>query len=146
MTTANPADQLRGVIAVGGISEEALHAMTGIAPETLGHFLNAGAAETRGISANPPALTADEGFRVSVLAGLLVDGMQIDDDERLKGILESLTIECRLTPGNIAQLTGVGVQHVELALDDPHAVPLDKRYALATKGSFLITAVNQARG
>lgn len=144
-TTANPADQLRSVIAAGGISEDALHAMTGIASETLALFLSPGAAETPGLSTNPPVLAGNDSVRVSLLAALLADGMQIDTDERLKGILESLTIECRLTPGNIARLTGVGVEDVELALNDPHAVPLDKRYALAIKSSFLITAVNQAR-
>lgn len=147
MTTEahSPADQLKAVIADGGISEDALHAMTGVASETLGRFLSAAAVEADGLSRVPPVLAGDEGMRVSLLAGLLSDGMQIDDDERLKGILESLTVECRLTPDNIAQLTGVDVEYVELALNDPGAVPLDRRYALAIKGSFLITAVNQAR-
>lgn len=145
MHAHNPADQLRAVIADGGITEDALHAMTGVASETLGRFLNAGVVENQRLSTSPPVLAGDESLRVSLLAGLLSDGMQIDNDERLKGILESLTVECRLTPNNIAQLTGVDVKHVELALNDPEVIPLDKRYALAIKGSFLINAVNHSR-
>ena len=83
---------------------------------------------------------------LSVLAGYLTEGLRIGDDERLKAIFESLTIECRLTLGNIAQLTGLDVEDLENAVRDPRTVPIEKKYELAIKGSYLINAVNRARG
>ncbi|WP_423739425.1 HTH domain-containing protein [Cryobacterium zongtaii] len=44
---------------------------------------------------------------LSILAAPLTEGLRIGDDERLKAIWESLTIDCRLTLRNIAQLTGL---------------------------------------
>lgn len=67
------------------------------------------------------------------------------DRELLKGILEGLTIECHLTLANIAQLTELDADDLERALRDPRTVPVEKKYELAVKGSYLINAVNQAR-
>lgn len=71
--------------------------------------------------------------------------MQIGDDERLKGILESLTIECHLTLKNIAALTGIDVDDLKLALQDPESVSVDKKDSLAMSSSYLLNAINQAR-
>jgi GTP-sensing pleiotropic transcriptional regulator CodY len=72
--------------------------------------------------------------------------MRIGNDERLKAIFESLTVECRLTPRNIARLTGVDVDVIENVLREPRTISIEKKYELAIKGSYLINAANQARG
>lgn len=144
--TFNPADELRRIIAEGRISEDALQAMTGIQPEKLRSFLNDAKPGMTGLTTEPQALSNDESARLSILAAHLTEGMRIGDDERLKAIFESLTIECRLTPQNIAQLTGLDVDDLESALRDPRTVPIEKKYELAIKGSYLINAVNQVRG
>jgi hypothetical protein len=142
----NSADELRRIIAEGRISEDALQAITGIQPEKLRSFLNEAMSGTTGLTTEPQALSNDESARLSILAAHLTEGLRIGDDERLKAIFESLTIECRLTPRNIAQLTGLDVDDLESALRDPRTVPLEKKYELAIKGSYLINAVNGARG
>jgi hypothetical protein len=144
--TYNPADELRRILAKGGISEEALQAITGIQPEKLRFFIDEAKPGMTAFTSEPPALSDDEIGRLSILAGYLTEGMRIGDDERLKAIFESLTIECRLTFGNIAQLTGLDAEDLENAVRDPRTVPIEKKYELAIKGSYLIGAVNRARG
>jgi len=51
----------------------------------------------------------------------------------------------KLTLENISQLTGLEVDDLAAALDDPRSIPTEKKYALAIKGSYFINAVNQAR-
>jgi hypothetical protein len=91
------------------------------------------------------ALSSDESARLSILVANLTVGFQIDDTERLKSILESLTIGCGLTVENIARLTGLAVADVESALRDPETVAIEKKYELAIKGSYLINVINQAQ-
>jgi hypothetical protein len=144
--THNTVDELRRIIAEGRISEDALQAVTGIQPEKLRSFLDQATPETTGLTTEPQALSNDESARLSILAAQLTEGLRIGDDERLKAIFESLTIECHLTPRNIAQLTGLDVNDLDSALRDPRTVPIEKKYALAIKGSYLINTVNRARG
>lgn len=139
------ADELKRIVTEGQISEEALHAITGISVDRVRAVLATAPVDPARLATTPPALSAEESNRLSILTAQLTDGMQIDDDERLKGILESLTIDGHLTPKNIAGLTGIDVDDLELALKDPQAVPVDKRYRLATRSSYLINAINQTR-
>jgi len=126
----DPLEELTGLIASGHLSEDALQAMTRIPVDELHAVLNG---------------AADVPNRVGLLAAYLADGLPVDNDERLTAIYESLTIECRLTPRNLAGLTGIDVDVVERFLRDPQGVSIENRYALAVKGSYLINAVNQAR-
>ena len=142
----NPADELRRIIAEGRISEDALQAITGMPPEKLRSFLIEATPGMTGLTTELQALSNDESARLSILAAHLTEGLRIGDDERLKAIFESLTIECRLTPREIAQLTGLDVDDLEGALRDPRTVPIEKKYELAIKGSYLINAVKRARG
>jgi hypothetical protein len=146
--TYNPADELRLILAEDRISEDALLAITGIQPQELWAFLNGAGAKPGMIvaGAEPLALSNDEIRRLSILAPQLTEGMRIGNDERLKAIFESLTVECRLTPRNIARLTGVHVDVIENVLREPRTISIEKKYELAIKGSYLINAVNQARG
>lgn len=140
--------ELRRLIAVGGITEDALRAITGIQPEALSAFLDEGQQGELavGLSALPQALSAHESMRVSVLAAQLTEGMAVGDDERIVAILESLTVECRLTVQNIAQLTGLDVDDLQNTLNDPRSVRLEKKYEIAIRGSYLIGALSRARG
>lgn len=142
----NPVDELRRIIAEGSVSEDSLQAITGIQPEKLRSFLNDAKPGMSRFTAEPQALSNNESARLSILTAHLTEGLRIGDDERLKGIFETLTIECRLTPQNIAQLTGLGVGDLESVLRDPRTVPIERKYELAIRGSYLINAVNRARG
>ena len=148
MTTEayDPVEELRRLILEGSISEDALQAITGIQPEKLRFALDTAKLGMRRFTAEALALSDEETMRLSTLPGQLAEGMQIGDDERLKAILESLTIECRLTLENLARLTGLGVDDLRSTLRDPRTVAIEKKYELAIKGSYLINAINQARG
>jgi len=148
MTTEayDPVEELRRLILEGRISEDALQAITGIQPEKLRFALDTAKLGMRRFTAEPLALSDEETMRLSILPGQLAEGMQIGDDERLKAILESLTIECRLTLENLARLTGLGVDDLRSTLRDPRTVAIEKKYELGIKGSYLINAINQARG
>jgi hypothetical protein len=116
--TYNTADELRRIIAEGRISEEALQSITGIEPEKLRSLFDEAEPGTTGLTREPQALSNDESARLSALAAQLTEWLRIGDDERLKAIFESLTIECRLTLQSIAQLTGLDVDDLESALRD----------------------------
>lgn len=148
MTTEahDPSEELRRLMVEGSISEVALQAITGIQSEKLRFFLENRMPVMTRFTTDPLALSDDEAMRLSILSGQLTEGMRIGGDERLKAIFESLTIECRLTPQALALLMGLDVDDVESVLRDPRTVPIQKKYELALKGSYLINAVNQARG
>jgi len=147
MTTQafDPATELERLIEAGAISKDALQAITGIQHERLRAFLDEHAGAPVGLTARPQVLSDDEIGRLSVLAGQLTEGMQVGDDERLVAIYESLTIDCRLTARNIADLAGLDVGDVDGVLRDPGSLPAEKKYRLALAGSHLINAVNLAR-
>lgn len=142
----NPAAELRRIIVEGHISEDALQAIMGIQPEKLLTYLDEAKHGMTRLTTERQLLSNDESARLSILAGQLTVGLQIGDDERLKAIFESLTIECHLTIQNISQLTGINIEDLDSALHDPRTVPVEKKYELAIRGSYLINAVNQARG
>jgi len=144
--TRNPADELRHIIAEGQISEEALQVITNMRPEKLRYFVDETKSGMTGLATEPLALSNDESARLSILVAHLTEGLRIGSDDRLKAIFETLIIECRLTPRNIAQLTGLNAEDVESALRDPRILPIERKYELAIKGSYLINAVNRARG
>ncbi len=143
MTTQgfNTADELRRVIAEGHISEFALEAITGIPREKLQTFLDETKPGTSGLTTTTQALSGDEGARLSILASQIIQGLEIDDDERLKAILEGLTIQFRLTLENIALLTRASLDDLEIALRDPGAVPAETKYALGLRLSYLNLAI-----
>ncbi|GAA0425850.1 HTH domain-containing protein [Leifsonia naganoensis] len=147
MTTQafDPAAELKELLEAGAISEEALQAITGIRSERLEAFLDEHAGAPVGLTARPQVLSDDEIVRLSVLAGQLTEGMQVGDDERLRAIYESLTIDCRLTARNIADLAGLDAGEVDAVLRDPGSLPAEKKYRLALAGGHLINAVNLAR-
>ena len=144
--TYNPADELRRIIAEGRISEDALQAITGLPQEKLRYLLFEATPGMTGLITEPRVLSNDESARLSILAAHVTVGLRIKDDERLEAIFESLTIECLLTPREIARVTGLDVDDLEDPLRDPRTVPIEKKHELAIKGSSLINAVNIERG
>ncbi|MFJ3490271.1 HTH domain-containing protein [Leifsonia aquatica] len=147
MTTQafDPATELKRLLEAGAISEEALQAITGIQHERLRAFLDEHAGAPGGLTARPQVLSGNEIGRLSVLAGQLTEGMHVGDDERLVAIYESLTIDCRLTARNIADLAGLDAGDVDGVLRDPGSLQAEKKYRLALAGGHLINAVNLAR-
>lgn len=140
-------DELNRLVAEGVITERALQAMTRIDSEKL-HTALAGEKHEPGtlISADQQVLTSDESMRLSILAAQLTDGMTIGDDDRLKAIIESLNAEMHLSTHHIAQLTGVDAEDLESVLNNPRSVPIEVKYAIAIKGSYLMNTANLARG
>lgn len=137
------AGELRHAITEGRISDHALQTITGIPPERLQPFLAEG--ESAGLASKPPALADDEGARLSVLASQIIQGLEIDDDERLQAILEGLTIQFHLTLENIARLTRASIADLEAALRDPGSVPPERKYPIALRVSYLNLAIANAR-
>lgn len=129
--THNSADELKHIIAEGRISEDALHAMTGVQPAKLRSFLSGTTPGMIGLAAEQPALSQDENARVSILVARLTEGLRIGADERLKAIVESLMLECHLTIRNLSLLTGLDVEDLESVLRDPRTVALNIKYELA---------------
>jgi hypothetical protein len=142
--TFNTADELRRIIAEGRISDKALQAITGISGDVLATFLSTTPAGEPGLSTSLASLSLDEELRVSGLVTQLTEGFQIDDDIRLRAIIESLTAQCHLTHQNIGLLTRIELDDLEKFMSDPKTVPVEKKYELAVRASYLINAVANA--
>ncbi len=144
--TQNIVEQLQGLIDVGRVSLEAISLMTGIEIESLQAFVDSDGsrAQVELVQAETPLLPGDAG-RLATLIAQLTEGLQIDDDERVQGILETLVAACGLTSSNAAKLLQVDEGLLDRALIDIGSVPVETRYALGVRGSYLIGAVNQAR-
>jgi hypothetical protein len=138
-------DELRRIIEEGRVSEETVAAITGISAERLASFLTESGSDMSGLSKAPSALSNDESARISGLASQLTAGMDIDDDERLQGILESLIVLYHFTPENIALLIQAQPRDVESILRDSSSIPADTKYRLALRASYLVNATEQAR-
>lgn len=142
--TFNTADELRRYIAEGRISEEALHAITGISSDALGSFLRATPSGDPGLSTVPATLSPTEEARLSGLAAQLTEGHQVDDDVRLRAIIETLTVQFNLTHQNIALMTQIELDDLEKFLSDPKTIRWEKKYELGIRASYLIHAVANA--
>lgn len=147
--TSRPQDiaaEIRKMIDDGRLSLDAVERMTGIEHQSLVSFLedDHSAASTELLQAETPLMAGDSG-RLATLVAQLTEGLQIDDDARVKGILESLVAACGLTPDNLAKLLGVDERTVTSALDDIASMSIEARYVLGIRGSYLIGAINQAR-
>jgi hypothetical protein len=141
----NVGDELRRMIADGRVSEPALAAIAGISEDALSLYLTSSVGELPGRLSRPPTpLSADEAGRLSGLAAQLTAVSEIDEDVRLKAIIETLTTECHLTHQNIALLTRTGLEDLERFLSDPASVSFEKKYELGIKTSYLLGAVANA--
>ncbi|PPF67571.1 hypothetical protein C5E16_08825 [Clavibacter michiganensis] len=136
--------ELRRVVAEGRITIGSLSAATGISSTLLLRLTSESVDDGSGITAHAGLLTSEETVRVTGLVARLTAGSGVDDDIRLRSILETLTCTLELTPTNIAALTGIDVAAVDAALHDPRDVAMDTRYALAVRASYLLHAMGDA--
>lgn len=133
---------LRYLIDTGRISTESLSAITGITPTTLREYLEK--EHQPGMTAAPSGLSGAQGTQLSMLAVLLTDGLAEDDDVRLRALVEMLTLQYNLTHENIALLIGADVADVEAVALDAATVGADKKYRLAVRLSYVLTAISNA--
>lgn len=141
----NTAEELSRAVADGRISETALEAITQTPAATLQAFLTGSGKDTYGVTTSLQPLSADEGTRLSVLASQILHGFDIGDDERLQAILEGLTTQFHLTLENIALLARLDSADLATARRDPSSLPAERKYALATRLSYLTNAIERAR-
>jgi hypothetical protein len=147
MTTQmfNPAEELKRAVDEGRLSEESLEAITEVPTARLRFFLAGPEAGVVGVTAKPQPLSSDEATRLAVLAAQIGQGLEIDDDERLRATLEGLTAQFHLTPENIALLIHAEPTDLAVALREPASLPADRKYALASRLSYLTNAIERAR-
>jgi hypothetical protein len=138
-------DGVNRLIEEGILTERALEAMTLIDAVRLRAALSDGPGMQVPTASRERVLTNDETRRLSVLAAQLTEGLTIDDDDRLKGIIESLTSDVHLSVDSVAQLLDASPADLESVLADPRSVPADAKYSLAIRCSYLMNAVNSAR-
>lgn len=82
-------DELKRLVGEGHISADALHVITGVPVDSMRALLGEAPPLSAGLITNSTAPAADEASRLSILTAQLTDGMQIRNDERLKGILDA---------------------------------------------------------
>lgn len=146
MTAFDVTDVLRRLVEDDVISLHALSAITRLREDALSSLLETpnGAAASRSSSARP--LSADEVGRISLLTAQLTEGLRVDDDDRLRAMLDVLTEQLGLSDANIAALTRTDVHDLEGFLAEPAAMPPQTKYELASRVSYLVHAAAQARG
>lgn len=136
---------LNRLVSDGALTERALQAMTQIEAVRLRAALSPEPAANLN-SIGDLSLTDDETARLSVLTAQLTAGMTIEDDERLKAIIESLGAEVHLSTQNIADLIDVRVDDIDLAVNHAQSVPAETKYTIAIRCSYLMNAIDRARG
>jgi hypothetical protein len=122
------------------ISEDALTAITGIAPDSIATY----STTAPGLSAAANSLRADETVRLSTLTVQLSEEAIVDDAQRLQAIIETLTLQFKLTHENIARLTRARLEDLEAFVSDPTSVAWEIKFALAVRVYYLFHAVLNA--
>lgn len=143
--TTEPFDvraELRTLVERGSLALDVIARVTGISETTLSAYLDGRGTEDQGLTATGTGLTPDESMRLSVCAALLGSARGVPDDERVRGIIESLTQVSGLTVANIALLTGIPEADLEAFSTDPAGVSDAVKYAIATRTSYLVNAVS----
>lgn len=130
------------LIDTGRISPESLSAITGITTTTLQDYLAAG--HQLGTTAAPSALSGTQSTQLSTLSVLLTEGLTEDDDVRLRALVETLTLQYNLTHENIALLIDADAADVEAIATDAATVDADRKYRLALRLSYVLTAISNA--
>ncbi|MCS6579583.1 helix-turn-helix domain-containing protein [Curtobacterium poinsettiae] len=136
--------ELRALIEHRSVALEAIAQMTGISESTLSAYLAGPGTEHHGLTALGTGLTPDESQRLAVFAAMLAAAGSVPDDDRVRGMLEGLTQVSGLTVANIAWLTGIAESDLDAFSEDPTGVSDDVKYAIATRTSYLVNAVNLA--
>jgi hypothetical protein len=137
-------DELRRLVEEGRITPDAVQAVTGISGDALVPLLREEPRTGDGLTAVSGTLSNDESGRLSTLVVQLVESSKPNDDERVRGMIESLTRVFQLSQQNIALLTGVDVGELESFVQDPAATALETKYQLAVRVSYLVNAIGSA--
>ena len=76
--------------------------------------------------------------RLTETVGLLVDGMQlVNEDERIKGIIDVLIQIFGITQETLSLYTGIEKQEIRIFMENPTSLDYEKKYKLATVSMFL---------
>lgn len=79
-----------------------------------------------------------------MLSVLLTEGLAEDDDVRLRALVETLTLQYNLTHENIALLIDADATDIEAAAIDAATIDAGKKYRLALRLSYVLTAISNA--
>lgn len=133
---------LRDLVSTGKITVESLSAITGITTTALQQYLSE--THSPGMVAPGSGLPGTQGAQLAMLSGLLTIGLEEDDDVRLRALVETLTDQYNLTHENIALLIDVDVADVDAVAFDAATVGAEKKYRLAVRLSYVLTAISNA--
>ena len=76
--------------------------------------------------------------RLTETVGLLVDGMQlVNEDERIKGVIDVLIQIFGITQETLSLYTGIEKQEIRIFMENPTSLDYEKKYKLATVSMFL---------
>lgn len=76
--------------------------------------------------------------KLSNTSRMLAQGIsEIDDNQRLKAIIEHLTENLEVDIETIAIYSGITIEEIKMFMDDPNSISYEKRYKLAVKSLFL---------
>lgn len=142
-TEAHDVDQgLHHLVDTGRLPIESLSAITGITTTALHEYL---ATEHQpGLSGAPATLSGTQSAQLSMLSVLLTEGLAEDDDVRLRALVETLTLQYNLTHENIALLIDADATDIEAAAIDAATIDAGKKYRLALRLSYVLTAISNA--
>jgi hypothetical protein len=140
----NVRDELRRIVNEGRISEGSLQTITGISLNALASFIATTQDPAAGMIEPNSTFSDRDEARLSALTAQLTEGFDVDDDERLQAILETLTAQWDLTPQNIALLTRVDVAALEAFLTAPASVSADTKYEISVRAFYLLNAIGNA--
>lgn len=112
------------------ISLDTVHKVTGVSAEWLSDYISE--------KTTLDTLPMDKYGRFFDVVAVLSDGMKlVDDDERIKGVIDVLVQLFGVTYDTLSTITGLEQQEIEQFIQNPSTVDYEKKYRLATRILFL---------
>lgn len=112
------------------ISLDTVHKATGVDLEWLSNYISE--------KTTLDTLPMDKYGRLFDVIAVLSDGVKlVDDDERIKGIIDVLVQLFGVTFAALSAITGLEQQEIEQFTQNPSTLDYEKKYNLATKSLFL---------
>lgn len=131
------ADELNALIRGERISSAAVAAVTGLSADRVADLLSTHRASGPELDRADPGANPTDGARIAILTAMLGHGLDIDEGFRLQEIIRSLIAEYHFELENIARLTGVSGEDIQLFLEDSHALEPTRKFTLAMRVSYL---------
>lgn len=138
------AQQLRSLIETGGVTIDAIASIVDVEPEVV-ERLRVGDSTSAFVAPGQRSLDPDQAARLAGLVAQLSDGMQIDDEQRIVGMLDAIESQFGMTTSSIAALISVPVDTLASMRAEPRSVPESDRLAIAVRVSYLMIAISNAR-